>query len=171
MAVSPDRVDDIKYFNKVKDQMFEHGGLSAMLYDLMAKKITSNLRKAPETDLLSSQRAQYSAMDSAVDWWSNQLDRGQTDFSGMDDDDSKWPLMAICSKVFDSYMQWCVEFRRKPVAKNRFYDTMAELGLEMFRPREGREGGRPRAYRLPSVVDGINIIKTKYSIDLTMSGE
>lgn len=171
LAVSPDMVDNIKYFNKIKHQMFEEGGLSAMLFDLMHHKITANLRKAPETDLLASQRSQYSAMDSAVDWWSNQLDRGQTDFSGMDDDDSKWPATAVCSKVFDSYMAWCVEFRRKPVAKNRFYDTMTELGLEMFRPREGREGGRPRSYRLPSIAEGVRIIKAKYSIDLTMSGE
>ena len=170
LAVLPDRAGDRAYFTALHEQMEQEGGFEAMLHELQHRKVTNNLTRAPVTKLLIAQRAQYSSMDSAVDWWSTQLDRHKTDFVGLGDSDNDWPEMALRSNVFDSYASWCVNFRRKQVAKNRFYDTMVELGMEVIRPRVAGDD-RPRAFRLPPVKQAMEILRDKYSIDLTINSE
>jgi hypothetical protein len=51
------RANDPTYFNPIFEQMND-GGLAAMLHDLLNRKITSNLRKPPETGALVDQRIQ-----------------------------------------------------------------------------------------------------------------
>lgn len=47
---------DPRYFDPIFKQMLEQGGLEAMLYELMNRKIVSNLRNPPETTALVHQR-------------------------------------------------------------------------------------------------------------------
>ena len=54
LDVSPKRKQDTEYFGAIVDQM-DQGGREAMLYDLLERKITVNLRKVPKTAALFDQ--------------------------------------------------------------------------------------------------------------------
>jgi hypothetical protein len=69
LEVSDKHANDRRYFDALYDQMHECGGLEAMMFDLQARKITSNLTKAIETEGLKAQRAIYKATGDAVDVW------------------------------------------------------------------------------------------------------
>lgn len=57
LRVSDERKQDHNYFKNVDDEMRKHGGLAAMLHDLLRRKVNVNvLRKVPKTAALMSQK-------------------------------------------------------------------------------------------------------------------
>lgn len=75
--------DNYDYFGKLKKQMEEEGGLSAMLHDLMNYQIKINLRKIPATQALweqkvlsmqPHQRWWFQALMERGDWWTNRVE-------------------------------------------------------------------------------------------------
>ena len=56
LEVENDRAKDRSYFEPLFRQMFEEGGVEAMLHDLLRHGFKSDLRNPPETDALREQR-------------------------------------------------------------------------------------------------------------------
>jgi len=67
LEVSDKCANDRHYFDLLYNQMIDEGGLEAMMFDLMSRKIKSNLAKAIVTKGLKAQRAIYKATGDAVD--------------------------------------------------------------------------------------------------------
>lgn len=72
--VNPARQNQHKFFGAVASQLFEQGGLAALLYDLLAFKSTINLREIPETEELIEQKKH--SMTGKKAWWFEQLQSG-----------------------------------------------------------------------------------------------
>lgn len=69
-----DHINDFQFFGAVSDELFQHDGLAAMLYDLLEMKDDTNLRDIPETDELNKQKNQ--SMPTRYAWWLEQLQDG-----------------------------------------------------------------------------------------------
>jgi hypothetical protein len=169
LDVAPERANDRVYFNAIHKQMEENGGLQAMLYDLQRRKVTRDLKKAPETQALFSQRGQYAAMDSVVAWWSSQLAKGMMNVPDIKAEfgEGGWPNCVSKSDLLVDYSQWCVEFKRRSVSDDRFFKTMLKFGLKLSKFRVGgRDGKRVYGYKVPDYEDALETLKREHGINL-----
>lgn len=149
LDVSGKRANDREYFNSIHTQM-DNGGLAGMLHELLGREITRDLRKAPETDALQIQRAQYAATDSVNDWWSYQLNRGKMFVSDIRAEHKGWPEKVMKSDLIDHYRMWCNEHRRKTVSDSAFWGKVLNFGFERVRfklPNQQRAYG----YKVPDL--------------------
>jgi hypothetical protein len=64
---STERQNDTKFFSAVRKELFEQGGLAALLYDLLDLHSTIDLRDIPNTDELNEQK--YRSMHPREAWW------------------------------------------------------------------------------------------------------
>jgi hypothetical protein len=72
LEVSSKHIQDHGYFAAIDEQMLVHGGLKAMMYDLLHRDLTSfNVRKFKWTDALDDQVLR--TLDSATQWWMDHL--------------------------------------------------------------------------------------------------
>jgi Family of unknown function (DUF5906)/RepB DNA-primase N-terminal domain len=129
-----------EYFDPIFRQMEKDGGLEAMLHELLNRKITSNLRRPPETKALIDQRAH--SLEALERWvwtvarngeFADPDDRGSV--VGIEDDaDTEVPCATAIAAAKASSGRY----------DGRFVDT--ELGplLEKFGVRKKREGGGKR---------------------------
>jgi hypothetical protein len=62
-----DQQNNVNFFAAVRKQLFEEGGLAALLYDLLEFKSKIELRDIPETQELNEQK--YRSMHSREAWW------------------------------------------------------------------------------------------------------
>jgi len=72
--VAKDMQNNTKFFGAVEEELFEKGGLAAMLYDLLQYKSDVNLREIPNTDELDRQKKH--SMSAKHAWWYEQLQSG-----------------------------------------------------------------------------------------------
>jgi hypothetical protein len=70
-STATDHQNDSKFFAAVRKELFEQGGLSALLYDLLEFKEDVNLREIPETKELDEQK--YRSMHPREAWWYDML--------------------------------------------------------------------------------------------------
>jgi hypothetical protein len=66
-CTSTDKQNNSKFFSAVRKELFEQGGLSALLYDLLEFKDEVELRDIPQTKELDEQK--YRSMHSREAWW------------------------------------------------------------------------------------------------------
>lgn len=72
LRVSDKHIQDHPYFAAIDDQMLKHGGLAAMMHDLMSRDLSSfDIRKFPWTDALEEQVLR--TLDPATQWWLDYL--------------------------------------------------------------------------------------------------
>lgn len=166
LEVSGDRANDREYFNSIHHQMEKEGGMGAMLHELLGRKITSDLKKAPETRALFEQRAQYTEMDSINGWWAHQLATGVLVVSNLDAeiDNTSWPAAISKADALNAYTEWCKEHRRRTVAANTFFKRMMQFGLVLTRFRRGDK--RIYGYAVPNYETALHIAKRERGIDL-----
>lgn len=140
------RCGDRKWFDDIYAEM-SSGGLAAMMHELMGRKITTDLKLAPETDLLQDQRMRYEAannsnIDSVFIWWAGCLEQGTMgtirDYE-IDDPMAavRWPSMVNRMDLYDNYLEWC-KLRglvQREILKNTvFYSHMKKFGAVELRP-------------------------------------
>jgi len=110
LQVNESHIQDNAYFAAIDDQMLNQGGLSAMMYDLQQRDLsTFNVRKFPWTDALNEQILR--TLDPAMQWWLDYL--GKMYFS--------WEF-PIRSELSDSFAQ----------ANGTFNSKSSETKLGMF---------------------------------------
>lgn len=166
--VAPTHCKNPAWFDAIYDEM-DNGGIEAMMYDLLERKITSNLKRAPETESLAMQRAMYSdsVRDSVYDWWQTCLEHQSVDVACLESEslEDGWPSLVIKPDLFDCYDRWANE-RRIPAhqvsGKELFYIKMSKMGLEEKTPKAkeivAKAGGRKRCFVIPSHEEAVKAI-------------
>ena len=151
LEVSDKYANKRSYFDALYEQM-ESGGYGAMMFDLMQRRITSNLNKAIETKGLEQQRAIYRATGDSVDIWMDRClakqDLGVPDVDG----DGGWPTDVERMALFESYDTWLGNqkgLRSKGVA--HFYKKVESYGFIKHRPRPKQGGVRVWRYKVPAL--------------------
>lgn len=126
------------------------GGYAKLMHDLMTRKITRNLRRAPETEMLQDQRARAALQNSAIDWFREQLEVGQIDVASLEEfgeESVGWQLRVDRLQTYASYEKWCAERRKRVESTVSFYKLLRDFGLKDVRPNIG--GKRMRAFEVP----------------------
>ena len=157
---------DRAYFNKLFKFIESPEGRSALLHYFLNKKITSDLRRAPETKALHSQQMINSASDSVLNWYRERILAGDIGCKGIrENENTKWPSEVVKMDLYESYRTRVLDGRETPVRENLFGKQMIELGLVSTRPRIKVEGqnnhDRPRCYMLPRDPDEAAILLNK----------
>jgi hypothetical protein len=108
---------DFEYFGAIVEQM-RNGGVKALLYDLLNREITSELRRIPRTQALFDQMIQ--SMDSVERWWLACLYKEK-----VLDDDMVWPERLPKEGVYNSYLNHCDREReRHPETSPMFFKKL-----------------------------------------------
>lgn len=162
------KANDEKYFNAIHKEMEKDGGAAAMLHELLERKITCNIKKAPETEALFDQRSQYSVMDSSVDWWHSQVAVGVLNIATADTatlgDDPRWPETVTKADFQDAFLGWCRENNRRTMSSNMLFKTAKTFGFEVVKLRRG--GERIPGYRVPPRMVAAKLLKINHGIYL-----
>lgn len=164
LDVSNEQASNKAYFDAIQDEL-DNGGKEALLHWLMSRKITNDLRKAPDTNLLREQRQRTLSANTFVQWWMDRVHRGyipvseEKEFDPNSAADNRWPEIVLKSDLFDDYNQWCLDNRVTSVSMNTFYIDVKKYGLKSCRPRIG--GDRAYAFRVPTHEECVDILKEK----------
>lgn len=155
LQVSSSTANNHEYFVAIQDQM-NNGGYEAMLHELLNRTVVSNLRWAPVTQELKTQRTMMqvqSLYDSLPAWVAYVVDTGDLgvqDMSAEMDSEPEWPLIVSKSGLWDSYAEWARKYKPRAniLATNIFYQKLQTLGFdEGSRLRKGSD--RVRTVKVP----------------------
>jgi len=143
---------DRQYFDNLYRKMEEEGGLEAMMYDLLERKITSNLSRAIETKGLEQQRAIYRATGDSVDRWLDECiakgSLGVADANDMGDRVGTWPEDVDRIELFNVYTNWANDKKARTKGAAHFYKKVESYGFIKHRPRVAN-GIRKWRYKVP----------------------
>lgn len=145
LEVSNKCANDRHYFDLLYNQMIEEGGLEAMMFDLMARKITANLTKAIVTKGLEAQRAIYKATGDAVDIWMDEC-IGKEDLR-ISTAAEAWPEDVDRMELFEAFSTWAKDRKIRTKGVAHFYRKVEIYGFIKHRPRT--EGTRRWRYKVP----------------------
>jgi len=160
LDVARDRKSDYEYFDAVQTEL-ESGGKEAFLFEMMNRKITNNLREAPNTEALIEQRIMsVTQEDTQLRWWRSVLRREVMQSEDLKDvNNVGWPRFVKKSDIYDEYEEWCLHRRIHAKADNPFFKEMLRYGMRS--KKISHLGQRMRAFEvpgLPAAVDYINVL-------------
>lgn len=148
------------YFTPLYRQMEKEGGYEAMMHELQNREITSNLKVAPETEILHDQRMRLATADCPVTaYWIHVVETGNWDVTLNSDRDR-----VSRSSVIDHAMLWMndksrVFNKRVPTNGNLFWaDTYKVMDKGLVKPN-CCIGKNTKAFKLPSVTELAESIK------------
>lgn len=169
-----DKKGDIQYFSEIKNEL-DNGGREALLYFLINRKITSNLRIVPVTKALKDQRVRSLSSDTVVSFWQEIVVREQLDVANEGDFDVNnpapaWPDQVNKGELYDKYIEWCNKRKVNPEHLTVFSKKLiGDLGVKSVRARIG--DSRPWVFKLPSLADSKKIMTDKYNLDFEESDD
>lgn len=109
LEVPPTRIGDTRYFNAIEEEM-KGDGLGQLLHFLQNRKIKSNLRVAPVTEALRSQRMMdRESHDPTIIWLMERIEmRGFTtpDLSATIDSAGEWPSRVQSMLFYQEFVDW-----------------------------------------------------------------
>jgi hypothetical protein len=135
---------DFEYFKAIVDQM-NNGGIEALLYDLLNREITSNLRQIPRTQALFDQIVE--SMSSLQQWWLSRLHAEK-----ILDSDGWWPEHRPKDEIYENYLEHCRKGReRHPEKDSQFFKKLVGLCPGITSSRIRTEAGRQYSVLFPDV--------------------
>ena len=162
--VSGDRIGDHAYFTEIADEI-HNGGLEAILYYLMNRKITSQLNLAPVTEAIIEQRVLTGQQDSILSFWTSRLIRERLLTPDIDAEiTTPWPEKVLKSELYDEYEEYCGTKKfLNALSFSVFYKGIKSYGVRTARVRVG-PSKVDRAYVsvLPKLEHAKDIIEAKY---------
>lgn len=161
LDVSDSQRCDRNYFIAVNNEL-DNGGREAFLYEMLNRKIESNLAVALVTEALEDQRSMSMVQDDTnIDWWSRKLAEKTLLSEDLDDANNVgWPSTVRKSDLYAEYETWCMDRNARPQMMNIFAKDMVKYGLISTRKRMG-EGNRVYAYKMNThkkMIDKFNMI-------------
>ncbi|WP_394144919.1 bifunctional DNA primase/polymerase [Vibrio atypicus] len=152
LEVPSDVASKDDYFTPLYRQMEKQGGYEAMMYELMNREIESNLKVAPETEILHDQRMRLATADCPVTaYWIHVVESGDWNVSLNQGNDR-----ISRSSVIDHAMDWMNDKsrtfnKRVPTNGNLFWaDSYKVLDKELVKPT-CCIGKNTKAFKLPTV--------------------
>lgn len=165
LDVNESKKNDFHYFNSIRDEL-DNGGKEALIFMLLQREITSNLRHALETEALQDQRAMSAEMDTLLAWWTRCLISERLDVPDEQEfepgkEATDWPSRVEKTNLYDSYETWCMARNKRAISLNVFLrDVKRDIGVREIRIRE--DGNRKRVYEIPTIGVAKAFIKGKY---------
>ena len=167
LDVAGDRANDVSYFNSIRDEL-DNGGKEALIFILNERKITNNLRHAPETEALREQRILNSQQDTVLNWWVRCLmaefieTPDEKEFEPGQDEVTHWPEMVNKVSLYDEYEAWCLKRNQRPVSMNVFIGNIKKTaGMTDSRPEIG--GKRKRVLKILPLDKSKEWVESKYN--------
>lgn len=172
--VNNTRQGDEVFFGALRRQLFEQGGLAAMLHDLqlMDLKGWTPRTSIPNTEALVEQKLRN--MDPVQEWWYEQLENQRLNVEPTRDG-MRWedgPIKVYYQEVQEDFRNWCAQNSIRANAMNRGIERYFAAELKRICPDlnpDAREvlptddglraseikaigtGNRARAYAIPSL--------------------
>lgn len=166
LDVPNDKVFDRSYFDDLNSEL-SNGGIEAFLYFLLNRKVTNDLRRAPETRILKDQRMRSAASDSVLQWWVRSVENEMLSVPEAvvdnPDDMGDWPNVVLKKDLYDEYERWTIERRMIPEQINIFYSRMLDFKFE--RTRKTIQGVKKQVYKVPSLKEAQVHLEDKYGIE------
>lgn len=143
--VTNNKVGDYTFFDRLHAQM-EMGGYKRMMYDLAKRKITHNLKIAPVTKALKTQRTILASQDSVYEWLNQAIVSDDLQCEPLDSnwdpnrDGASWPEGKVpVTDLYASYCNWCEQVKAtRRTGLTIFSHKMEQLGLKKLRSRTGQ---------------------------------
>lgn len=139
--------NDAAWFKAMHKQLFEDGGLAAMLYDLLEYKSEVDLRKIPKTRALGDQKVE--SFDYIHTWWHDKLCTGNLLEGG-------WPKKVQYAALHEDY---CIATDKHFRSQRSRKHTQTEMGRFLFKYAPGdkqrtMEGGIRNIFReMPNLAE------------------
>jgi len=154
LNVSDAKLQDANYFSALAEQMYDQGGVEAMMYDLMQYDYDlSKLRNPPKTIGLADQVAQ--SLNDVYKFWWTVLARGylltnrETGGPGkamQGQDEAPWPTFAWKFEIYDEFLFMFSKARHKEEYQEFWNKTWGRdvgwLSRDEMRSRKRLEGER-----------------------------
>jgi hypothetical protein len=134
IKVLEDRIGDTAYFDAIHKQLDDDHCIAAALFDLLNRKITSNLRIAPVTAALQDHRKR--SLKSFHQWWHHVLARGYVWESqlGLSDYFGHWHECVPTELLHRSYLRFCRERRlADPLSREWLGRSFREMKVKRWR--------------------------------------
>lgn len=168
LDIPADVTSNKAYFDSLYGQM-DAGGYEAMMYELKHRKITVDLRKAPETSLLMDQRARYASTDSIVEWWAHKIEGSVLGISGYEElgEEIDWPKYGNRADFYADYQDWCRDSGARRQSKPAFFAKLErDFGLHKCRPANPNGNTRATMYEIPNHSKCIYILADMAGIEI-----
>jgi hypothetical protein len=152
-GTAPTKVKNKAFFSAVRRELFEQGGLSALLYDLLEHRSDVDLQDIPETPESVEQKTLSADMEES--WWLEKLYQGVLP-GGVDKEPHPWPAQALKSAIHEDYLQFLTKHRRGGRSPHA---TETQLGMFLRKrtPLKGEQvsvgGVRERVWVIPPLND------------------
>ena len=159
MGVAGNKANNVKYFAAIREVM-NNGGYEALMYAMLTRKITKDLRKAPVTEILEEQREKMASTCTVLDWWSQCVDNGDLDVipeGEIDDTTDTWFNRVKAQALFESYVRFTVAIRARAIPHQQFNIRMGKLGVARKRVR--KPGTQTDAKHVVFIIPSINECK------------
>ena len=153
------KANDRAYFMSINDEL-DNGGREALLYYLINRKITANLRHAPETGALQVQRMLNVQDDQVLNWWMTKLIEGKLRSPDVKDEGLKWPEVVGKTALHLEYEAYCLHRNQRCVNVSVFFKEMSKYGLKQIRPTV--DGERVYCIKIPTVKICIETVERKH---------
>lgn len=158
LNVPDDKKGDRKYFDAIVYEI-NNGGIEALFHFLLNRKITSDLRVAPETKGLSEQRVLNTQSDTVFHWWRKCIISDRVGTPDLESDSPlTWPMLVSKMGLYETYENHVSARKGIPVIENVFAKRMIEFGVKPKRVKIKNVAGRLRVYELPDVGQATKIM-------------
>lgn len=152
--VSTKHRQDRKYFGAIMDQMFEQGGVEAMLYDLLGLDISSiDLGKFPMTQALLDQKLM--GMPPVEKYWFNRLQDGTLllgSNANQYGDPTKLGWDMVPRDVqYQDFLEFCRRLKVKPMDDSQFGTALNKSCKGIRNIQKNIDNKRPRFRIFPSL--------------------
>jgi hypothetical protein len=147
LDVNPEHTRNRPYFNELFVEIESQDGRAAILDYFINRRITSDLRRAPETKALHTQQMMSASNDSVFNWYRERCLSRNIGAVSADGNNVEWPEIVKKMDMYEAYRTRTLDGRERPVQENVFGKRIKELGVGTRRVKVGNI--RIYAYVLP----------------------
>jgi len=144
--------EDHKFFAALKIEM-NNGGIEALMYELLHRKIKTNQRKAPKTAALTD--IAIKGFTPVQKWWYHMLEKGETNrLYASGDRLVDWGDPVSVDALHHSYRSYCISENIRDIDTKSTMSKHTKNLLDLSKPKRQRENNvKVTTYQLPLLDD------------------